>query len=131
MKKQSPRPSKPQDGPLYSRTDISPEEVFQAIGRLRKEAQDEIDRLIRFFDRTDDYVLREMEDDGDDREDSADAEPSLGSFDQLINQENSWRFNGADIEVDDCDLKDDDPAEVSEVGHRRFRWSTRADRRTS
>jgi hypothetical protein len=87
--------------------------------------------LIRFFDRTDDYVLREVEDDGDDREDSADAEPSLGSFDQLINQENSWRFNGADIEVDDCDLKDDDPAEVSEVGHRRFRWSTGADRRTS
>lgn len=32
-------------GALYFRTDISPEQIFQAIGRLRKEARDEIDRL--------------------------------------------------------------------------------------
>jgi hypothetical protein len=30
---------------LYLPTDVSPEEVFKAIGRLRKEARDEIDRL--------------------------------------------------------------------------------------
>jgi hypothetical protein len=28
-------------GALYIPTDVSPEEVFQAIGRLRKEARDE------------------------------------------------------------------------------------------
>jgi hypothetical protein len=33
---------------------------------LRKEARDEIDRLIRFLDHTDDYVSRELEDGGDD-----------------------------------------------------------------
>ncbi len=47
-------------------TDITPEELFQAIGRLRKEARDEIDRLIRFIDKTDDYVSRELEDSNDD-----------------------------------------------------------------
>ena len=54
-------PEKLQDS-LYLPTDISPEEVFQAIGRLRKEARDEIDRLIGFLDKTDDYVCREVED---------------------------------------------------------------------
>jgi hypothetical protein len=52
-------------GPLYVKTDISPEEIFQAIGRLRKEARDEIYRLIRFLDKTDDYVSRELEDEAD------------------------------------------------------------------
>jgi hypothetical protein len=28
-------------GPLYIPTDVTPEELFQAIGRLRKEARDE------------------------------------------------------------------------------------------
>lgn len=28
----------------------TPEEIFRAIGRLRTEARDEIDRLIRFLD---------------------------------------------------------------------------------
>ena len=35
------------------KTPITPEEIFRAIGRLRKEARDEIDRLIRFLDDTD------------------------------------------------------------------------------
>ena len=70
---------------LFLKTDVSPEEVFQAIGRLRKEARDEINRLIGFLDKTDDYVSRELEDDGtdgeqdDEPEDGADDEPSLGS----------------------------------------------------
>lgn len=71
-------PEKPQDS-LFYRTDISPEEVFQAIGRLRKEARDEIDRLIRFLDDTDDHMEREPDDEEDDREgDDVDEEPSLG-----------------------------------------------------
>jgi hypothetical protein len=53
-------------GALYVKTPVTPEEAFQAIGRLRKEARDEIDRLIRFLDKTDDYVSRELEDQVDD-----------------------------------------------------------------
>jgi hypothetical protein len=45
---------------------VTPEGAFLAIGRLRKEARDEIDRLIRFLDKTDDYVSRELEDSIDD-----------------------------------------------------------------
>jgi hypothetical protein len=33
-------------GTLYIPTDVSPEKVFQAIGRLRTDARDEIDRLM-------------------------------------------------------------------------------------
>ena len=43
-------PAEPQGAPLYLPTDVTPEKLFQAIGRLRKEARDEIDRLIRFLD---------------------------------------------------------------------------------
>jgi hypothetical protein len=59
-------PQSPVNGPteaqdsLYLPTDVSPEEVFQAIGRLRKEARDEVDRLIGFLDKTDDYMFREL-----------------------------------------------------------------------
>jgi hypothetical protein len=51
---------------IYYKTPVTPEEAFQAIGRLRGEARDEIDRLIRFLDKTDDYVSRELEDQVDD-----------------------------------------------------------------
>jgi hypothetical protein len=83
---------------LYIPTDVSPEEVFQAIGRLRKEARDEIDRLIGFLDDTDNHMEREPDlgwperfgqcaaGGTDDREaepehdeHGADDEPSLGS----------------------------------------------------
>jgi len=77
-------------GDLYFPTDISPEELFQAIGRLRKEAQDEIERLLVFLDETDGYSTTEQEEAADDvpcDEDEldggaggreADDEPSLG-----------------------------------------------------
>src|ERR1700694_3637897 len=45
--------------PLYIPTDVTPEELFQAIGRLRKEARDEIDRLIRFLDESDNHMAIE------------------------------------------------------------------------
>jgi hypothetical protein len=50
---------------LDVRADAPPEELIQAIGKLRKEARDEIDRLIQFLDKTDDYVSRELEDEVD------------------------------------------------------------------
>ena len=71
-------PAEPQDAPLYIPTDVTPEELFQAIGRLRKEARDEINRLIGFLDTTDDYVCRELEDAVDDNPcDDLELEPSL------------------------------------------------------
>ena len=39
-------------------------QIFRAIGRLRMEARDEIDRLIRFLDETDNHVELEPEDEG-------------------------------------------------------------------
>jgi hypothetical protein len=72
---------------LYLPTVVSPEQVFQAIGQLRKEARDEIDRLVRFLDKTDDYVSRELEvEDGND-EPNGDDEPSLGFLDHMTNQD--------------------------------------------
>lgn len=58
MKPTLERPAEPA-GELYLRTDISPEQIFQAIGRLRREARDEIDRLLQFLDETDDHMERE------------------------------------------------------------------------
>ena len=56
---------------MFLKTPVTPEEIFQAIGRLRKEARDEIERLLRFLDETDNHMERQPE--GDD----ADDEPSL------------------------------------------------------
>jgi hypothetical protein len=36
----------PQKPALYLPTDAAPEQIFRAVSRLRKEAQDEIDRLL-------------------------------------------------------------------------------------
>jgi hypothetical protein len=61
-------PGEPQDAPLYLPT----EKLFQAIGRLRREARDEIDRLIRFLDDTESH----MSVDDEDGDDEADPRPS-------------------------------------------------------
>jgi cobalamin biosynthesis protein CobT len=71
-----PAPTQPPKPGVYVPTDITPEELFQAIGRLRREARDEIDRLIRFLDDSDRHMeLDEAVDDVpcDDHE----LEPSL------------------------------------------------------
>jgi hypothetical protein len=100
---------------IYSRTPVTPEEAFQAIGRLRKEARDEIDRLIRFLDKTDDYVSRELEDsiddnphdeetddNGEDNEDADPAEPSLGSSGDVHLDQTRWAAGSRrDLELDD------------------------------
>ena len=89
--------------------------MFQAIGRLRKEARDEIDRLIRFLDETDNHMEREPDDEADDSE----AEPSLGSFDRRLDQSKAWQQTAGelcfsiDAERDDADHEDSDPAEPS------------------
>ena len=106
---------KPVEG-LYYPTPVTPEEAFKAIGRLRKEARDEINRLIRFLDETDNHMEREPE---DLEEDGGDTEPSLGSFDMMTDQSKSWkRMQGEfgaedDAEEDDCD---DEPS-LGSVGN--------------
>jgi hypothetical protein len=102
---------------MYLPTAFSPEQIFQAIGRLRKEAIDEIDRLIRFLDDTENHMeLEPCDDDGE----GEDAEPSLGSFDRIVDQEKAWSkiyrnpdihgwSVGVDLEQDDADYEDCDP----------------------
>jgi hypothetical protein len=53
-----PDAEKPQDS-IYLPTDATPEQLFRAIGKLRKDARDEIDRLLRFLDETDNHMERE------------------------------------------------------------------------
>jgi hypothetical protein len=98
---------------LFRRTDISPEDFFQALGRLRKAARDEIERLIDWLDRTidcdQDAAVDDNPCDGD-----PDVEPSLGSFDRMSNQLNAWAHRGwgnVDAELDKCDDEESDPAE--------------------
>ena len=130
-------PEESPDSP-YLPTDVSPEEVFQAIGRLRKEARDEINRLIGFLDKTDDYVSRELEDDGDqgdasyreglqrmsehpmeDDEDAGDDEPSLGSSGHYHGGPISYSFHpisdGHEL-ILDCEGDEHDGAEDDQEG---------------
>ena len=97
-------PEKPVEG-LYYPTPVTPEEAFQAIGRLRKEARDAIDQLIQFLDHTDDYVSRELEDSADDNPhgEPSDDEPSLGAV-PATNQDHWAKGNegGHDCEGDGC-----------------------------
>jgi hypothetical protein len=101
MKKRAAKsPASPLDAPLYFRTPVTPEEAFQAIGRLRREARAEIDRLIRFLDDTDGHMEREA--DGDEEEESDPAEPSLGSVGDVHFDQERWAHgNSRDLEHDD------------------------------
>lgn len=85
-------PTTPTDADIYHPTGVMPEEIFTAIGRLRKEAQDEIDRLLQFLDAT---------------EGDADFEPSLG-FPELT----PWHLQPSDAGVvddreEDADFEED------------------------
>jgi hypothetical protein len=104
-------------GALYVKTPVTPEEIFCAIGRLRKEARDEIDRLIRFLDSTENHMAIDCKPEDEDGV-GEDAEPSLGSFDRMTDQSKAWQqrsewaFLACDAEQDDCDREDDDPNEA-------------------
>ena len=91
---------------LYLPVDVTPEQLFQAIGRLRKEARDEIDRLVRFLDETENHMELEPEDEADDSE----MEPSLGSFERVVDQSKAWQqrgefCSGNDAERDEADAE--------------------------
>jgi hypothetical protein len=117
-------PGGPQDS-FYLPTPVTPEEAFQAIGRLRKDARDEIERLLNFLDSTDSHMEREpdlgwpdrfgqcgsvggtddTEDDSELNEDGGDAEPdlcdepSLGALEQPMDQTRWAQGNRSDCEV--------------------------------
>jgi hypothetical protein len=126
-------------GALYVPTDVSPEQAFQAIGRLRKEARDEIDRLIRFLDDTDNHMEREPDlgwperfaqcgnaGGADDREgepehaeDGADDEPSLGSHELpsgAVSYRQSVSFGELDVEGEHDGREPDEDDEPSLCG---------------
>lgn len=98
-------------GPLFRRTDISPEDFFQALGRARKAARDEIEKLIEWLDSTID-VDEDTAIDDDRCDGEGDDEPSLGSCDRISDQVKAWKsreWMGAGI---DCELdgSDDEPS---------------------
>jgi hypothetical protein len=81
----------------------------QTLCQLRREARDEISRLIQFLDASDEYVMTELEEEAG-LEEGGDSEPSLGSFDRMTNQEKSWRAMGAaDLDAE-LDTADEEPA---------------------
>jgi hypothetical protein len=84
-------------GALYIPTDVSPETFFQALGRVRRAARDEIERLIAWLDSTIDVDEDSAVD--DDPCDGDDFEPSLGSFDRMSNQIKAW-LGGVTCDVD-------------------------------
>lgn len=89
------------DGTPHRRTDISPEQFFQILGRLRRAAREEIERLITFLDQSIDCDEDASVDDAPLADDS-ELEQSLGSLDRMSNQINAWRsyggFSGDDTE---------------------------------
>ena len=116
-------------GEQYVKTPVTPEEAFQAIGRLRKDARDEIERLLNFLDETENHMCVDDEDGADD-ERGGDDELSLGSQDAVTNQAAAWKhptdYHFGDCEVDDCDDEpggDDEPSigydtRARRAGHR-------------
>ena len=86
---------------LYYPTGVTPDDFFDAIGKLRKEAEIEVDRLLSFLDHLDEAEL----------EVDADFEPTLGSAisgygSEAYDQEEWGHSNDADErEGSDPDLE--------------------------
>jgi hypothetical protein len=87
---------------LYFPTDITPEELFQEIGRIRREARDAIKQMIDLLDRTDAfYDEREQQIDDGPIDGDDDSEESLGSID-VANQTRWSSGEAGDREGDGC-----------------------------
>lgn len=113
-------------GELYRRTDISQEDFFQALGRVRRVAQDEIERLIEWLDSTID-VDEDSAIDDDGCDEDSDVEPSLGSFDRMSNQIRAWSQRtaawGTETDAEE-DTADEEPSLGSLDGFvGQIRWS--------
>jgi hypothetical protein len=91
-------------------------ESINTLVRLRREAREEISRLIEFLDASDEYVMTELEDDAD-LEEGGDSEPSLGSFDRMVNQEKSYAQSfGAFVPAFDAERDDAESGIADEDG---------------
>jgi hypothetical protein len=111
-------------GELYRRVDISPEDFFQALGRVRRDVRDEIERLIEWLDATidtdEDAAIDDGPCDGD-----FDMEPSLGSFDRMSDQIKAWSTRGFSAEIDtELDTADAEPALASPEQHPTVPYTT-------
>ena len=84
---------------LYRRANISPDQFFQALGRVRREVRDEIERLIDWLDATTDTNQDAMVDDAP-IDGDPDAEPSMGSFDRMSDQIKAWQTRPVNFDVD-------------------------------
>ena len=124
MKHVPPPTGTPIAGPELTQDSISPglaaqqqarEEALQRLRSLRKEASDEIDRLLGFLDASDPYVTAELEEQVDDGpiddneldgpengedEESDPGEPCLGSLDGKDDQTAWAAGNRGDLELD-------------------------------
>lgn len=99
--------------------------VQRRLGKLRGKAEAEIERLISFLDASDPYVITEREEE-DEREDGADAEPSLGSFDRMSDQIKAWTHQAGraeyDTELDRADAEPSLGASAAEEQISQERW---------
>jgi hypothetical protein len=94
-------PAGPADA-LYIPTDISPEELFEHLGRVRREAEAAIEQLIDILDRTDQfYDEREHQIDDDPIDPDDDSEDTLGSID-AASQAHWASGHAGDREGDGC-----------------------------
>lgn len=90
------------------------ETTLRNLATLRKQARDEIDRLIAFLDVSDEYAMTELEDqvddgpcdcneleisEGDDEPDG-DGEPSLAAPETDTGSQHSWAAGGRDDRED-------------------------------
>lgn len=116
------------DPDLYVKVEgVTPENIFQAIGRLREEAQNEIDRLLTFLDNTDGYSTTELE-------------PSLGSIEKHPSapgfvpgvwrdghgEQTNWSAGTNDDREDDhdgCEPDEDLEPSLGSLGGSHLRWS--------
>ena len=139
-------------GALYIPIAVTPEEAFQAIGRLRKEARNEINRLIQFLDETDNHMEREQDGDeldasfpesgsrlctpGEDDELSGDeTEPSLGSGSTSEwSPQSQWATQGGTDDMEDehdgAEPEDEGGETVREDDEPSLGWPERMDQTT-
>jgi len=100
--------------------------ALEKLRKLRKRAEDEIERLLAFLDEVDGYTMHELERAADDVPCDADElEPSLGAFDRMTNQTRAWEstswshMHDLDMEADECDREggeDDEESDFSGCG---------------
>ncbi len=95
---------------------LTPEKVrqcFLGMTAIRKEAAQEIDRLIALLDRID--PDRDCEEQGDNDDDKSADEPSLGSIDNFANQER-WAMGNNVVNARDVDCEDEHDGREPSLG---------------